>query len=184
LKNTKEKAMAIKVTMNLVVLSLVVVAVALVQGSRAETHVVGDTLGWTVPQGDSAAYTTWAANQTFAVGDVLLFNYATGAHDVVEAASKTAYDSCSATKALSTENTGPTNITLTAGEHFYICSFGTHCSLGQKLAINVSTTATSSPSPTGNTTTSPPPPSSAAQPLAVAAALPITLVSIFVALLH
>ncbi|KAH7855944.1 hypothetical protein Vadar_030855 [Vaccinium darrowii] len=174
--------MAIKVTMNLVVLSLVVVAAALVQGSRAETHVVGDTLGWVVPPGGSVAYTTWAATKTFAVGDVLLFNYTTGEHDVVVAASKTTYDSCSATNALSTEKTGPTSITLTSGEHFYFCSVGTHCSLGQKLAINVSTTATSSPSPTGNTTTSPPPPSSAAQPLA--AALPLTLVSIFVALLH
>lgn len=63
--------MAIKVTMNLVVLSLVVVAAALVQGSRAETHVVGDTLGWVVPPGGFVAYTTWAATKTFAVGDVL-----------------------------------------------------------------------------------------------------------------
>lgn len=45
---------------------------AMLHGSSAQTtHVVGDTLGWLVPPGGEIAYTTWAAEKTFTVGDVL-----------------------------------------------------------------------------------------------------------------
>lgn len=36
-----------------------------------QTHVVGDTLGWTVPNGGAASYSTWAARKTFVVDDIL-----------------------------------------------------------------------------------------------------------------
>ncbi|XP_058206878.1 umecyanin-like [Rhododendron vialii] len=170
-------------------------AAALLQGSEAETsHVVLGTSGWIVPSGGSAEYVTWAAAQTFAVGDFLIFNYATGAHDVAEV-SKTAYEGCTSTTTITLATTGPTNITLsTAGEHYYICTVGSHCNGGQKLAINVTaSTTTSTPPPPGTTTasppppgttSSPPPPSSAATPFATAALPMITLFSIVLAMLH
>ncbi|KAG5559456.1 hypothetical protein RHGRI_009106 [Rhododendron griersonianum] len=186
--------MAIK--LKLLVVSFMVAA-ALLQGSEAVTsHVVLDTLGWIIPSGGAAAYVTWAATQTFAVGDILIFNYNTGAHDVAVVSSKTAYEGCTKTNPISTETTGPTNITLsTAGEHYYICTFGNHCDQGQKLAITVTAntttstppppgTTTASPPPPSNTTASPPPPSSAATPLATAALPMITLFSIVLAMLH
>ena len=37
----------------------------------AKTYVVGDDLGWLVPPGGSIAYSTWAYNKTFFVGDTL-----------------------------------------------------------------------------------------------------------------
>uniref|UniRef100_A0A7N0UIF8 Phytocyanin domain-containing protein n=1 Tax=Kalanchoe fedtschenkoi TaxID=63787 RepID=A0A7N0UIF8_KALFE len=110
------------------------------------SYIVGDSMGWTVPPGGEAAYTTWASDKTFSVGDVLVFNFTTGRHDVAEV-TKTEYGSCSSSNPISKQTTGPARITLTApGEHFYICTFNGHCSLGQKLAINV--TGAGSPAPT------------------------------------
>ncbi|MCD9641363.1 hypothetical protein HAX54_027528 [Datura stramonium] len=69
--------------------------------------------------------------------------------------------------------TGPANVTLdTAGDHYYICTFGTHCQNGQKLAITVSSSTGTSPGanpptsaaggPSGSVPggSAPPPPSS------------------------
>ena len=55
-----------------------VVAVVMVQCAAAQTvHVVGDNIGWTIPQNGAEGYTTWASNKTFMLGDILskfLFN--------------------------------------------------------------------------------------------------------------
>ncbi|KAI4329342.1 hypothetical protein L6164_021616 [Bauhinia variegata] len=129
-------------------------ALALVlQCAAAQTlHVVGDSIGWTIPQNGAAAYQTWSSNNKFVVGDILQFNFQTNAHDVLEV-QKESYDSCSSDKPIgSAFNTGPANITLSsAGEHYYICSVGQHCQNGQKLAITVSASPgpTSAPGPVG-----------------------------------
>ncbi|KAA8535122.1 hypothetical protein F0562_030125 [Nyssa sinensis] len=142
--------------LNMVVF-MAMVAAALLHSSAAQTtHVVGDALGWLVPPGGPVAYSTWASRQTFTVGDVLVFNFTTGVHDVAEV-TRTAFDACNSTSPISMSTTGPTNITLTtAGEYYYICTFNRHCGLGQKLAINVS--ATSAPAPQPPSTPSPPSP--------------------------
>ncbi|KAK6941679.1 Phytocyanin domain [Dillenia turbinata] len=104
---------------------------------------------------------------THIVGD--MFNYQTGAHDVATV-TKANHDACNPTSPIALSTTGPTNITLTSGSHYFICTFGTHCSSGQKLAVNVSTASTSpspspSPSPSTPTPTSPSPaPSTATAP--------------------
>ncbi|KAL1547945.1 uclacyanin 1-like [Salvia divinorum] len=123
-----------------------VVAAALLQGSSAQTtHIVGDEMGWLVPPGGEVAYSTWAAAQTFTVGDVLVFNFIASAHNVAEV-SKEAFDSCNTTNTISISTTSPTNITLTSvGEKHFLCTFSQHCGLGQKLAINV--TASTAPGP-------------------------------------
>ncbi|KAI5680863.1 hypothetical protein M9H77_02090 [Catharanthus roseus] len=169
-----------------------------------QTYVVGDSLGWTVPPAGPLAYQTWANNKNFMVGDILVFNFANGAHNVAELSSKTAYDSCNTTATSSTPITGsPARITITRpGEHFFTCTVPRHCSLGQKLAINVtgtrtgatppstvgsprpasgpSSTTTPVPSPPG--VSAPPPPNSA--PSFAGIALPITLLSIALAFLY
>nr|GEW15896.1 cucumber peeling cupredoxin-like [Tanacetum cinerariifolium] len=76
------------------------------------THVVGDALGWTIPQGGAAAYTTWASQQTFTVGDILVFNYANVQHDVAEVA-EAAYGPCTSNNPISLATTSPTSLTLT-----------------------------------------------------------------------
>ncbi|XP_059458975.1 mavicyanin-like [Corylus avellana] len=115
-------------------------AAMLLQCAAAQTvHVVGDSSGWVVPQGGAATYQTWAANNNFVVGDILMFNFVTEQHDVVQVP-KESFDSCTSANPIGeTITTGPTNITLSdAGNHYYICTIGQHCQLGQKLAITVS----------------------------------------------
>ncbi|KAF6152031.1 hypothetical protein GIB67_010605 [Kingdonia uniflora] len=103
--------------------------------SDPDTHVVLDNLGWIVSPSGAAAYRTWAASNEFDVGDILYFNFTTGRHDVAEV-TKEAYDKCNTTNPISIKSTGPVNITIdSAGEHYFICTFTQHCSLGQKLAI-------------------------------------------------
>lgn len=112
-----------------------------------KTHVVGDALAWTVPNGGAAAYSSWAASKTFTVGDILEFKFITGSHSVAEV-SKGAFDSCNISSPISISTNGPTNITLrSAGSHYYLCTFPSHCTLGQKLAISVSGSASPAPQP-------------------------------------
>ena len=50
----------------------VIMVAVFVQSINAQTvHVVGDSTGWTVPQGGAAVYSTWASTQNFVVGDNL-----------------------------------------------------------------------------------------------------------------
>ncbi|XP_057750632.1 blue copper protein-like [Arachis stenosperma] len=135
-------------------LVLVVAIVAtLLHGSAATSHVVGDSTGWTIPSGGASTYTSWASKQTFKQGDTLVFNFANGQHDVAKV-TKSAYDACNGTNAITTVTTSPATITLNqTGEHYFICAFTGHCAAGQKLAVNV--TKASSPSPAPQPSSSP-----------------------------
>ncbi|KAF8042012.1 hypothetical protein BT93_A0573 [Corymbia citriodora subsp. variegata] len=171
--------------MNMLVL-IVFLGATIRSCSAVTNHVVGDSLGWIVPPGGAIAYSTWASNKTFAVGDTLAFNFATGAHDVAEVA-KAAYDGCSSTNPISLQTKGPASITLNkSGEHYFICTISNHCGLGQKLAINVTNTSTATP-PT--TPTPPPPPTTPSTAGRSAASLSVTglfsgILSIAVVLLY
>ncbi|XP_039165068.1 stellacyanin-like [Eucalyptus grandis] len=152
-----------------------VVMAALLSGSAAQvpapppghpkgvvTYTVGDAMGWTIAAGGAAAYEAWANSQIFEVGDILVFNFNDGAHDVAEV-TDTSFNSCDGTNTLSIFTAPPARITLaTAGQHFFICTVPGHCSLGQKVAINVT-----APSPSGT-----PPSSSSAVPPPKAATPP------------
>ncbi|XP_031128781.1 stellacyanin-like [Ipomoea triloba] len=192
------------------VIALVAAAVAsMLHGSSAQTtHVVGDTSGWTIPtNGGASTYSAWASRNTFTVGDILVFRFSTGAHDVTQV-SRAGFDGCNATNPISQNTNGPANITLTtAGQHYYICSVPGHCGIGQKLAINVSAAASppraapaavpsqapaSTPAAVPSSTDtppsvpsadSPPPPSTAAPSIAIAT-LPLTFLSLALAFLY
>ncbi|KAI3421343.1 uncharacterized protein J3R85_012368 [Psidium guajava] len=137
-----------------VAIAAVLAVAALLQTSGAQTtHVVGDGLGWLVPPGGKIAYETWADMQTFVVGDVLVFNFATGEQDVARV-TKEAFDSCNSTSPIFLETTGPFNYTLdAAGEYYFISTMDRHCFFGQKLAINVYGSAGPTPSPHAPTPT-------------------------------
>ncbi|KAK7264905.1 hypothetical protein RJT34_32518 [Clitoria ternatea] len=150
--------------MNALVLVLFAVATLFHCSSAQTRHVVGDAIGWTIPSGGAATYTTWASNQTFREGDTLVFNFTTGQHDVAKV-TKSAYDACNGGSTLLTIMNGPASVTLNeTGEQYYICTFGTHCSLGQKLAINVSRASSTSPSPAPQPSTRPSPPKASPVP--------------------
>ncbi|KAL6568036.1 hypothetical protein OROHE_003720 [Orobanche hederae] len=93
-------------------------------------HVVGDEMGWVVPPNPSA-YSSWVSGKTFMVGDILVFNFTTNAHDVLQV-SQASYTACTPANAIGSIITvGPANITLdSAGAHYYICTVGRHCIFG------------------------------------------------------
>ncbi|CAH1426500.1 unnamed protein product [Lactuca virosa] len=131
----------------MVIMALMLASVQFQSTTAQTTHVVGDALGWNIPPNGPSAYTTWASGQTFSVGDVLLFNFTTGFHNVAEV-SQAAYAPCTTANPISIATTGPARVTLNApGTHYYICTVGTHCQIGQKLTINVSAASTT-PAPT------------------------------------
>ncbi|XP_073152183.1 uncharacterized protein [Henckelia pumila] len=155
-KNTEVVNMAARLGIsNIIFMTLVVMATL---SSAQTTHVVGDALGWTFPPGGEVAYRTWAATQSFAVGDVLVFNFTTGSHDVAEV-SKDSFDSCNGNNPISRSTNGPASITLTSsGEHHFICTFTGHCDAGMKLSVDVvGSPAAVSPAPSPAATTTPPP---------------------------
>ncbi|KAM7508856.1 hypothetical protein LguiA_019309 [Lonicera macranthoides] len=157
-----------------VVISLLLVFAA--PAAFAVDHVVGGNSGWT----NSGDYTSWAAGQTFRVGDNLLFNY--GSTHSVDEVGQTDYTGCTSSNVLNSYTGGQNTIALTkTGPMYFICPTFGHCGQGMKLAINVvaagTTPATPSPtSPSGSTppgtstppstptptTRSPPSPSAAA----------------------
>ncbi|KAJ4953048.1 hypothetical protein NE237_029880 [Protea cynaroides] len=118
-------------------------ALAPTHSRPVETYTVGGSSGWVLPPGGASVYSTWASNKTFAVGDTLLFNFATGQHDVAEV-SKSSYEACSKATIIGSHiEKGPAKITLlTPGEHYFICTYPVHCQVGQKLAVNVILTTT------------------------------------------
>uniref|UniRef100_A0A0E0LW27 Phytocyanin domain-containing protein n=1 Tax=Oryza punctata TaxID=4537 RepID=A0A0E0LW27_ORYPU len=152
------------------VLIKLLVVVGCAAAASAATLTVGGASGWTTNQD----YVTWANGNTFAVGDKLVFNFASGAHTVTEV-SKSGYDSCAAgSNQISETSTGPATIDLTAGQHYYICTIGTHCTNGMKLAINVGSGSGSGsgtpPSTTPGSGTPPATPSSPSKPTGGASA--------------
>ncbi|XP_074575704.1 mavicyanin-like [Curcuma longa] len=116
--------------------------------SAATTHTVGGNSGWTIPSGAND-YSDWASTQTFAVGDTLVFNFASGVHDVIEVP-RASFNSCSTANQIgSTFTTSPATVPITtAGMHYYICGFSGHCTAGQRLAITVTASSSSASPPT------------------------------------
>ncbi|XP_039005905.1 cucumber peeling cupredoxin-like [Hibiscus syriacus] len=106
---------------------------------RAQTaHVVGDDMGWTVPQNGGTAYSNWAA---------------TWRHLGVQL-----HNECSDDNPFGNMLTnGPANVTLNStGQQYYICTLGRHCELGQILAITgLATSGSPSPPPSPTTPTTP-----------------------------
>ncbi|KAG2384185.1 Umecyanin protein [Vigna angularis] len=149
----------------------------LLQGSMAQTrHVVGDFAGWTIPPRGAATYIAWVSGKTFVVGDTLMFNFTNGHHDVAKV-TKSVYDTCNGGNTLFTIASSPAIVALNeTGEQYYICTFGSHCSLGQKLTINVVSRASAIPSsaPQPSTSGSSPTPSTMLSPAPGPSTGPVT----------
>ncbi|XP_059641606.1 umecyanin-like [Cornus florida] len=135
------------------------IAAVMAKSAVAQTkYVVGGSLGWVVPPNGAQAFSSWASDKQFMIGDILIFNFSTNEHDVLQV-SKVSFDACNSANAIGTLITqGPANITLTSsGDHYYICTVGRHCQAGQKLAINVSGAPGAAPTPSSITPTTPSP---------------------------
>ncbi|KAK7330090.1 hypothetical protein VNO77_24276 [Canavalia gladiata] len=138
------------------------------QSTEAAEHVVN----WIIPP-NTSFYPSFAANQTFTLKDILVFEFKTGAHNVVTLSKKN-LEGCNVNEKIESYETGPARITLNrSGEFYFACAVGTHCSLGQKLSINV--TASLAPAQA-------PPPSPGA-PISIAVTIHILLIAIAINLL-
>ncbi|XP_041009193.1 umecyanin-like [Juglans microcarpa x Juglans regia] len=127
----------------IIMIRYLVLIVAFIDAATAVTHQVGDsTEGWAVPSSTSF-YTTWANSQKFSVGDILEFKW-TSTHNVLEV-TKTEYDDCTGTNGVPS-STSPVSVNLTnTTARYFICTVGSHCTSGQKLAVT-SVAATNSTS--------------------------------------
>ncbi|KAL3535880.1 hypothetical protein ACH5RR_004341 [Cinchona calisaya] len=128
---------------NKVLFCYLVAATALLIGATAETHTVGNDIGWNVPPGGSIAYRTWADTRDFGIGDTVVFQWS-NTHDVAQV-SQTEYDNCAATNPIGgIHTTSPYNFTINSTDPYYfMCSVSNHCSLGQKVKIQVGAAASS-----------------------------------------
>ncbi|KAF5781694.1 putative Phytocyanin domain, cupredoxin [Helianthus annuus] len=119
------------VVVSMVVLCLLVVAFQC-EVAQAATYVVGDDNGWTF------SVAGWENGKNFNAGDVLVFNYPQGAHNVV-VVNKESYDGCNTTPSEAKVYTsGNDQITLVKGYNNFICSYFGHCDSGMKIQIFVS----------------------------------------------
>ncbi|EHA8592498.1 stellacyanin-like [Cocos nucifera] len=107
---------------------------------QATEYTVGDDLGWETGND----YLRWSQKYKFSVGDVLVFKYAKGQHDVCQVTEET-YRSCNSTSGnINYYNSGNDRVNLTeAGKYWFICDVSGHCLGGMKFGISV---ASASPS--------------------------------------
>ncbi|KAH7863315.1 hypothetical protein Vadar_016055 [Vaccinium darrowii] len=105
--------------------------------TSAMYHVVGGSLGWTVPP-NQTYYEEWAKPRVFGVEDHLLFPYS-GLHNVMEVG-KEDYESCTANAVVKTYYEGPVILNFTEpGDHYYYSAVGPQCEYGQKLHVTIVT---------------------------------------------
>lgn len=117
------------------------------------------TIGVVYKVGDTGSvdYRKWSAAKTFHVGDIILFQYNSQFHNVMQVR-HAEYKSCNASAPIVTHTTGNDSITITSkGHHFFLCGIPGHCQAGQKVDINV-LRVSSSKAPSSSTTSSSSPP--------------------------
>ncbi|XP_018725624.2 cucumber peeling cupredoxin [Eucalyptus grandis] len=131
------------------------VVVAFLSCAEATNYIVGGSEGWKIPS-SAGAYSDWASQHTFEVGDILVFDFDSSDNDVGDV-TKEDYDACNTDSPFTVLSTSPANYSLdTAGDYYFLCTTAGHCSQGQKLAITV---AEPPSGPTSSPPGSPPPPS-------------------------
>ncbi|KAK4339946.1 hypothetical protein RND71_041408 [Anisodus tanguticus] len=94
--------------------------------NASTTYNVGDGAGWTL------GASNWPNGKTFKTGDILVFKYPKGVHNVV-IVNKANYDNCNASG--KTFSSGNDSISLGKGTNYFICGIPGHCSGGLKMAV-------------------------------------------------
>ncbi|KAK3152658.1 hypothetical protein QOZ80_2BG0161830 [Eleusine coracana subsp. coracana] len=70
----------------------------------------------------------------FTAGDVLVFDYVPGTHNVVEV-DEAEWGACKPRPGARTHTSGHDRITLHRGTNYFICSFPGHCNKGVNIAV-------------------------------------------------
>ncbi|KAL2477522.1 Basic blue protein [Forsythia ovata] len=95
---------------------------------EADTYIVGSASGWTFD------VVGWPKGTNFKEGDILVFNYTPGTHNVV-VVDESGYNRCTSPSGARVYQTGKDQIKLVKGQNYFICSFSGHCESGMKIAI-------------------------------------------------
>ncbi|KAK4378648.1 hypothetical protein RND71_000510 [Anisodus tanguticus] len=74
----------------------------------------------------------WPSGKNFKAGDVLVFKYPKGVHNVV-IVNKANYDNCKGSGKIF--SSGNDRVTLTKGTTYFVCGIAGHCDGGQKITI-------------------------------------------------
>ncbi|CAN6275416.1 unnamed protein product [Urochloa humidicola] len=90
---------------------------------------VGDSAGW------SFGVLGWPNYKPFKAGDVLLFSYRHGAHNVVQVNTVAQYSMCEVPRNATVWNSGNDRVTLARGMSFFVCGVSGHCQKGMKIAV-------------------------------------------------
>ncbi|CAN6248098.1 unnamed protein product [Urochloa humidicola] len=90
---------------------------------------VGDSAGW------SFGVLGWPNYKPFKAGDILLFNYKHGVHNVVQVNTVAQYSMWEVPKNATVWSSGNDRITLARGMSFFVCGIPEHCHKGMKIAI-------------------------------------------------
>ncbi|OVA17126.1 Plastocyanin-like [Macleaya cordata] len=140
----------------IILVILIIIACSLECFDGVVEHRVGDSSLWSIPENKDFYY-NWSINQSFHIGDTLVFEFQSEFHNVMQV-SRREFDSCTAENPFQEFRVGPATIPLIQeGVYYFICSFVNYCSLGQKLSITVHPTTTSPLPPPPLPTSSPPP---------------------------
>ncbi|XP_057531741.1 basic blue protein-like [Amaranthus tricolor] len=118
-----------RVSLGLVVGVAMLCLLAQMQPTLAALYTVGGPSGWTFN------VQNWPRGKPFKAGDILAFNYARNAHNVVAVTSR-GFNSCTAPKGSKVYQTGRDRIRLSRGVNYFICTFPGHCKGGMKIAVN------------------------------------------------
>ncbi|XP_037493689.1 mavicyanin-like [Jatropha curcas] len=118
-------------------------------------YTVGDEEGWT----SDSNFGSWSHKYNFSVGDVLVFKYVKGQHNVYEVMEKT-YRSCDTSSGVIAKyESGNDEIKLTQQKkYWFICNVDGHCLGGMRFEIDVKRQSISTsngepiPPPTSSTT--------------------------------
>ncbi|CAF1920301.1 hypothetical protein HID58_049199 [Brassica napus] len=130
--------------MQAVIAILVFAGLMAVKSTLAAQHVMGGSQGWE----ESVDFDSWSSDQSFKVGDQLVFKYS-GLHSVVELGSETAYKSCDLGTTVNSLSSGNDVVKLSkTGTRYFACGTPGHCEQGMKVKVNiVSSDSTAVPSP-------------------------------------
>ncbi|OIT35448.1 PREDICTED: basic blue protein [Nicotiana attenuata] len=111
-----------------VVLVLCIVALIQTEMAQAAVYNVGGSGGWTFNT------VSWPRGKRFRAGDILAFNYPSGAHNVV-AVNKDGYNNCRTPRGSKVYTKGGDKIKLVKGQNYFICNFVGHCESGMKISV-------------------------------------------------
>ncbi|CAN7088681.1 unnamed protein product [Brassica rapa subsp. narinosa] len=119
--------------MQAVIVILVFAGLMAVKTTLAAQHVMGGSQGWE----ESVDFDSWSSDQSFKVGDQLVFKYS-GLHSVVELGSETAYKSCDVGTPVNSLSSGNDVVKLSkTGTRYFACGTPGHCEQGMKVKVNV-----------------------------------------------